>query len=71
MTAPSEVRPGTEPKPCRTQPIPPVRELSTEAYAGRACFACGRQLTRGAVFVGRAVGRQGVHVLDTDVYACP
>lgn len=56
---------------CRTAPIPPAADLSWEQYAGRACYACGKPLTRGAVHVGRAVGRQGVHVLDTDVYACP
>lgn len=66
-----ESRPATPVAMCRTVPIPPVSALSWEAYAGRACYACDKPLTRGAVLVGRAVGRQGVHVLDTDVYACP
>ncbi|MFF8843152.1 hypothetical protein ACF08N_10515 [Streptomyces sp. NPDC015127] len=56
---------------CREVTVPPAAALSWEAYAGRACYACGRQLTRGGVLVGRAVGHQGAHVLDTDVYACP
>ncbi|MEV8311958.1 hypothetical protein AB0P36_32730 [Streptomyces flavidovirens] len=56
---------------CRYKKIPPVRKLSYEAYAGRACYACGRPLTTGAILVGRATGRAGVHVLDVDVYACP
>lgn len=56
---------------CRTAPVPPAVDLSWEATAGRACYACGRQLTVVAVLVGRAVGREGVHVLDCDVYACP
>ncbi|NWF31277.1 hypothetical protein HW130_34490 [Streptomyces sp. PKU-EA00015] len=56
---------------CRNTDIPPAAALSWEAYAGRACYACGKALTTGAVLVGRAKGRQGAHVLDTDVYACP
>jgi hypothetical protein len=56
---------------CREAPIPPAGDLSWEAYAGRACYACEKQLTVGAVLVGRAEGRDGVHVYDTDVYACP
>ncbi|WP_037648047.1 hypothetical protein [Streptomyces flavidovirens] len=56
---------------CRYKKIPPAQKLSYDAYAGRACYACGRTLTTGAILVGRATGRQGVHVLDVDVYACP
>ena len=56
---------------CRDTPIPPAGELPWEAYAGRACYACEKRLTVGAVLVGRAVGRDGAHVYDTDVYACP
>ncbi|WP_338671468.1 hypothetical protein V1460_00575 [Streptomyces sp. SCSIO 30461] len=57
--------------PCREQPVPPVSELNWNQYKGRACFACGKALTVGAVNPGRARGRQGVHVLDVDVWACP
>ncbi|MEV4329593.1 hypothetical protein AB0K02_03490 [Streptomyces sp. NPDC049597] len=62
---------GASPARCADVPIPPAAALSWEAYAGRACYACGKPLTTGAVFVGRATGQQGAHVLDTDVYACP
>lgn len=61
----------TERTACREMPIPAAGDLSWEAYAGRACYACGKRLTTGAIHVGRAVGHSGVHVLDTDVYACP
>lgn len=56
---------------CCDKPIPPAADLSWEQYAGRACYACGRLFNRGAILAGRAEGWQGVHVLDTDVYACP
>lgn len=58
-------------KVCRRQPVPEAGDLSWEQYAGRACFACGKQLTVGAVSCGRATGRLGVHVLDVEVWACP
>ncbi|WP_157877413.1 hypothetical protein [Streptomyces odonnellii] len=57
--------------PCAEAPIPPAGDLSTEAWAGRACYACGRPLTSGAVYRGWARGRSGVHVLDAEVWACP
>ncbi|WP_176732648.1 hypothetical protein [Streptomyces sp. MnatMP-M17] len=52
-------------------PIPPAGDLSTEQWAGRACYACGQPLTTGAVYCGWARGRAGVHVLDAEVWACP
>ncbi|MET9508931.1 hypothetical protein ABZX62_10715 [Streptomyces flavidovirens] len=72
MTAPA-AKVATKPvrSRCRCKKIPPAPKLSYEAYAGRACYACGRALTTGAVLVGRATGHEGVHVLDVDVYACP
>ncbi|MGW7369214.1 hypothetical protein ACWGI8_38790 [Streptomyces sp. NPDC054841] len=57
--------------PCRERPVPPVQSLTLEQYAGRACFACGKPLTTGAVSRGKAFGRDGAHVLDTEVWACP
>ncbi|GGW29422.1 hypothetical protein [Streptomyces xantholiticus] len=71
MTAPVDVSPASATARCVETPIPPAADLSWEAYAGRACYACEKQLTVGAVLVGRAVGRMGAHVLDIDVYACP
>ncbi|MFE6127535.1 hypothetical protein ACFQ6Q_04560 [Streptomyces sp. NPDC056437] len=56
---------------CKDAAVPPAAELGWEAYMGRACYACGRQLTRNAVHKGWARGRAGVHVLDTEVWACP
>ncbi|MFJ4012241.1 hypothetical protein [Streptomyces sp. NPDC090026] len=56
---------------CQATEIPPAGQLTTEAYAGRACYACGQHLERGAVHVGRAIGWSGAHDLSTDVYACP
>lgn len=38
--------------------------------AGRACYACGKRLTSGAVYWDWARGRLGAHVLDTEVWAC-
>lgn len=64
-------RPRSAAKVCRNQPVPDAGDLSWEQYAGRACFACGRQLTVGAVSCGRATGRQGAHVLDVEVWSCP
>ncbi|MFI1472016.1 hypothetical protein [Streptomyces wuyuanensis] len=57
--------------PCRERPIPTAQALSHEQYAGRACCACGKQLTTGAVHRGVARGRQGAHVLDVEVWSCP
>ncbi|MFD1659993.1 hypothetical protein ACFSL4_17770 [Streptomyces caeni] len=50
---------------------PPVSALTREQYAGRACCWCGTRLWRGAVSAGIARGRQGAHVLDAEVWACP
>jgi len=63
VTAPEKTR-------CSEAPIPPAAALSWEATAGRACYACGKRLTVGAIHAGRARGRDGAHVLDADVYAC-
>ncbi|MGW8954694.1 hypothetical protein [Streptomyces sp. NPDC055709] len=51
--------------------MPTAQELNWEQYAGRACCACGKQLTTGAVPRGIARGRQGAYVLDVEVWACP
>jgi hypothetical protein len=54
--------------------LPAAGDLSWEQYAGRACVCCGMPLTVGALSVGIARGREGVHVLDIEVYAglrCP
>ena len=52
-------------------PVPAAAELTTEAYMGRACYACGRLLSYGAVYRGWAFGWQGRCRLDTEVWACP
>ena len=69
MTVPAKPRAAR--MTCRHQPVPPAGSLNYEQYAGRACFACGKQLTVGAVSCGRATGRQGAHKLDVEVWACP
>ncbi|MGW7366459.1 hypothetical protein ACWGI8_24245 [Streptomyces sp. NPDC054841] len=56
---------------CRKAPVPAAQALSWEQYAGRSCVACGKPLTTGAIWCGVARGRQGAHVLDTEVWACP
>lgn len=71
MTAPAETEPTAAVSMCRYQRVPAARELSWEQTAGRACFACGKPLTTGAVSCGIARGRDGAHVLDTEVWACP
>ncbi|WP_432067364.1 hypothetical protein [Streptomyces sp. C10-9-1] len=80
MTGPPQTAPAAAsaragqapPRPaCRTTPVPDARDLTGEAYAGRACYACGRHLEHGGVPAGRAKGMDGVHDLSTDVYACP
>ncbi|MBT2450923.1 hypothetical protein J7F03_28385 [Streptomyces sp. ISL-43] len=58
--------------PCHRRPLPAsVSELSHGQHLGRACVACGRLLTTGAVSRGTIRGRQGVHVLDVEVWSCP
>ncbi|MFJ4013925.1 hypothetical protein [Streptomyces sp. NPDC090026] len=73
QTAAASARAGqAPPRPaCRTAPVPDARQLTTEAYAGRACYACGQHLEHGGVAAGRAVGRDGAHDLSAEVYACP
>lgn len=71
MTAPATTAEIVWSGRCQDKPVPPVGELSWEQYAGRACFACGKPLTTGAVHCGWARGRAGVHVLDTEVWSCP
>jgi hypothetical protein len=57
---------------CDRTPLPEsVSALSHDQYLGRACVACGRQLTTGAVPRGVIPGRQGAHVLDVEVWSCP
>ncbi|MFK4600452.1 hypothetical protein RKD30_007119 [Streptomyces pristinaespiralis] len=71
MVTAAEVSPVTGRRRCRDTPVPAPAALSWEAYAGRACYACGKRLTTGAVLVGRAQGHSGAHDLSADVYACP
>ncbi|QXE36990.1 hypothetical protein KQY30_25030 [Streptomyces sp. GMY02] len=59
------------PVPCAEASVPPAGDLTTEQWAGRACYACGRPLTTGAVYRGWARGRLGAHSLDAEVWACP
>ncbi|WP_332758262.1 hypothetical protein [Streptomyces sp. MT206] len=57
---------------CHLKPLPhSVSELSHGQLLGRECVSCGRQLTTGAVPRGVVPGRQGVHVLDAEVWSCP
>ena len=56
---------------CRHKDIPPASALTYGQGRGWACYGCGKTLAKDAVLVGRAVGRDGAHVLDCDVYACP
>ncbi|MFF0226319.1 hypothetical protein [Streptomyces sp. NPDC004629] len=52
---------------------PPVASLTYAQYSGWACCWCGKSLLKvtGAVSAGVARGRDGAHVLDIEVYACP
>ncbi|MFE7978445.1 hypothetical protein [Streptomyces shenzhenensis] len=52
---------------------PPAASLTYVQYSGWACCWCAKSLLDvvGAVSAGRARGREGVHVLDVEVYACP
>lgn len=54
-----------------SRPLPALNTLTWDQSAGRACIWCKRLLTTGAVHVGIICGRSGVHVLDTEVWACP
>ncbi|MER5871409.1 hypothetical protein [Streptomyces sp. NPDC002044] len=56
---------------CRDVPLPSAHGLAWDQAAGRACIACNRQLTTGAVYRGRVFGHQGSHNLDADVWCCP
>ncbi|MGW2580638.1 hypothetical protein ACWCYZ_04740 [Streptomyces virginiae] len=57
--------------PCASAPLPEVYGLPWEQSSGRACVACGKPLTAGAVSRGHLRGRHGVHVLDVEVWCCP
>ncbi|MGW4728073.1 hypothetical protein ACWEQC_02520 [Streptomyces shenzhenensis] len=52
---------------------PPAASLTYAQYSGWACCWCAKSLLNviGAVSAGIAHGREGVHVLDVEVYACP
>ncbi|MGW4728831.1 hypothetical protein ACWEQC_06570 [Streptomyces shenzhenensis] len=52
---------------------PPAASLTYAQYSGWACCWCAKSLLDviGAVSAGIARGREGVHVLDVEVYACP
>ncbi|MFF0227990.1 hypothetical protein [Streptomyces sp. NPDC004629] len=52
---------------------PPAASLTYAQYSGWACCWCAKSLLDvvGAVSAGIARGRDGVHVLDIEVYACP
>lgn len=51
--------------------LPALGTLTWAQSAGRACVWCGRLLTTGAVHAGIIRERDGAHVLDTEVWACP
>jgi hypothetical protein len=71
VTAPAATTPPADRARCRDAEIPPAAALKYGQALGWDCYACGKTLTTGAIHVGRAVGRDGAHVLDCDVYACP
>ncbi|WP_331739966.1 hypothetical protein OG590_39470 (plasmid) [Streptomyces goshikiensis] len=56
---------------CQDVPLPTAHGLTWDQAAGRACYACGKLLSSGAVLGGLALGRSGAHRLDTEVWACP
>lgn len=56
---------------CADTPLPPAQGLPWNVAMGRACVACGKELTVGAVSRGKVSGRQGVHSIDTEVWSCP
>ncbi|MFI7890835.1 hypothetical protein ACIFUY_06180 [Streptomyces sp. CACIS-1.16CA] len=55
----------------RGRQLPPLAGLTWDQAAGRACVWCKRPLDRGAVSAGVIEGRDGAHVLDTEVWAGP
>lgn len=55
----------------RQPTLPPVEDLTYWQSAGWACVWCKVRLTSNAVSAGIARGRQGAHVLDVEVFACP
>jgi len=64
---------GSRPRPQRiaARSLPSAESLTYGQSAGWNCVWCGTKLTSGAVSAGVARGRQGAHVLDIEVYACP
>lgn len=56
---------------CRWVPVPPLRKLTWDQRQGRACYACGKLLTSGAIPGGRATGTVGERVISAPVWACP
>ncbi|WCD86374.1 hypothetical protein KPP03845_102720 [Streptomyces xanthophaeus] len=55
---------------CRTARLS-AYGLTWEQRAGRACGACGKPLSHGAVSRGWVRGRHGAHVLDVELWVCP
>ncbi|MFE4217156.1 hypothetical protein [Streptomyces sp. NPDC056844] len=51
--------------------LPALETLTWDQSAGRACVWCKKLLTTGAVSAGTIPCRDGAHVLDTEVWACP
>ncbi|MGP4089549.1 hypothetical protein [Streptomyces sp. KR55] len=53
--------------------LPSALDLTRAQYSGWACCWCGKSLVdvTGAVSAGVSRGRDGAHVLDIEVYACP
>jgi len=57
--------------PPAVRPLPALETLTWDQAKGRACVWCRQQLTTGAVSAGTIRDRDGAHVLDTEVWACP
>lgn len=55
----------------RPHPIPPVEDLTVGQYAGWNCVWCAAPIPTGGRLVGISRGRDGAHILDTQVYAGP
>ncbi|RPK56274.1 hypothetical protein EES43_24840 [Streptomyces sp. ADI96-02] len=59
------------PEPSPIRKLPGLESLTWDQAAGRACVWCKRPLTVGALPAGVIQGCDGVHVLDTEVWAGP
>ncbi|MFD3777369.1 hypothetical protein [Streptomyces sp. NPDC058612] len=56
---------------CQDAPLPSVDRCTWDQTAGRACIACGRQLTTGAVPRGSVSTTVGARVIAYEVWSCP